>query len=100
VLKYTDPASPYSPARAEPLFNQQWTFAALYDGLLAASKTTGDARYHDAVVKMAQRFDWKLLDARFPDADDMAPGQAYLDLCPERRGAGGHSSVEYGKLKH
>ena len=67
-------------ARAEPLFSQQWTYAALYDGLLAASKTTGDPRYHDAVRKMATRFDWKLLDARFPHADDMALGQSYMDL--------------------
>jgi rhamnogalacturonyl hydrolase YesR len=52
----------------------------LYDGLLAASKTTGDPRYHDAVVKMAARFAWKLLDERFPHADDMALGQSYMDL--------------------
>ena len=67
-------------ARAEPAFNQQWTYAALYDGLLAASKTTGDPRYHDAVVRMAAHFDWKLIDARFPHADDMALGRSYMDL--------------------
>ena len=67
-------------ARAESIFSQQWTYAALYDGLLAASKTTGDPRYHDAVVKMAEHFDWKLLDARFPHADDVALGQSYMDL--------------------
>jgi unsaturated rhamnogalacturonyl hydrolase len=67
-------------ARAEPIFNQQWTYAALYDGLLAASKTTGDPRYNEAVVKMAARFGWKLLDARFPHADDMALGQSYMHL--------------------
>jgi hypothetical protein len=44
-------------ARSEQRFNQQWTYAALYDGMLAASKATGDPRYHDAVVLMAQRFD-------------------------------------------
>jgi unsaturated rhamnogalacturonyl hydrolase len=65
---------------AEPSFNQQWTFAALYDGLLAASATTHDAKYRDAVLHMAQHFDWKLLDNRFPHADDQALGQAYLDL--------------------
>lgn len=67
-------------ARSEQRFNQQWTYAALYDGMLAASKATGDSRYHDAVVQMSQRFDWKLLNARFPHADDMALGQSYLDL--------------------
>src|SRR5580700_9781693 len=72
-------------ARAEPIFNQQWTYAALYDGLLAASKATGDPLYHDAVVKMAARFDWKLADARFPNADDMALGRSYMDLYLETR---------------
>ncbi|HEV2709062.1 MAG TPA: glycoside hydrolase family 88 protein [Edaphobacter sp.] len=65
---------------AEPSFNQQWTFAALYDGLLAASSTTQDAKYRKAVLQMAEGFDWKLLDKRFPHADDQALGQAYLDL--------------------
>ena len=72
-------------AHAEAHFNQQWTFAALYDGLIAASKTTGDAKYRDAVVRLAERSDWMLLDARFPHADDQALGQAYLDLYMEDR---------------
>ena len=65
---------------AEPNFNKQWTFAALYDGLLAASKTTGDPKYHDAVLHFAERSNWTLLNERFPHADDQAFGQAYLDL--------------------
>ncbi len=65
---------------AEPKFNSQWTFAALYDGLLAASATTGDPRYRDAVLRYANQQQWKLLDARFPHADDMALGQSYLNL--------------------
>jgi rhamnogalacturonyl hydrolase YesR len=72
-------------ARVEPTLNQQWTYAALYDGMLAASRTTGDARYHDAMVKMSQQFDWKLLNARFPHADDMALGRTYLDLYRDTR---------------
>ena len=71
----------------QAMFNQQWTFAALYDGLLAASKTTGDPRYREAVEKVGERYDWKLLDARFPHADDMALGQAYLDLAAETHDA-------------
>lgn len=67
-------------AVAEPHFNKQWTFAALYDGLLAASKTTGDSKYRDAVLHFAERSEWTLLDNRFPHADDQAFGQAYLDL--------------------
>jgi len=67
-------------AQSETKFNQQWTFAALYDGFLAASKLTGDAKYHDAMVKMGTKFDWRLINNRFPHADDMALGQTYLDL--------------------
>jgi unsaturated rhamnogalacturonyl hydrolase len=80
IRKAAQKVADWQVARAEPIFNQQWTYAALYDGLLAASKTTGDPRYHDAVVKMAAHFDWKLVDARFPQADDMALGRSYLDL--------------------
>jgi unsaturated rhamnogalacturonyl hydrolase len=80
IRKAAQKVADWQLARAEPIFNRQWTYAALYDGLLAASKTTGDPRYHDAVVKMAAHFDWKLIDARFPHADDMALGQSYMDL--------------------
>jgi unsaturated rhamnogalacturonyl hydrolase len=84
VRKAAQKVADWQLARAEPIFNQQWTYAALYDGLLAASKTTGDLRYRDATVKMASRFDWKLVEARFPHADDMALGQSYLDLYLEK----------------
>src|SRR5260370_41507716 len=65
---------------AEEHFNRQWTFAALYDGLLAASKTTGDQKYRDAVLHFAERSNWMLLNNRFPHADDQEMGQSYLDL--------------------
>jgi unsaturated rhamnogalacturonyl hydrolase len=65
---------------SEKTFNQQWTYAALYDGLVAASKTTGNPRYREATTRMAQQFNWQLVDVRFPHADDMAIGQSYLDL--------------------
>jgi rhamnogalacturonyl hydrolase YesR len=76
---------------AEGRFSTDWTYAALYDGLLAASRTTGDSRYHDAVVKFAERTGWKL-GPRFGHADDEAVAQAYLDLymehpLPERMAA-------------
>ena len=80
VRKVTKMVADWQLAKAEPVFNQQWTFAALYDGMLAASATTGDAKYRDAMVAMAEGFQWKLLDTRFPHADDMALGQTYLDL--------------------
>jgi rhamnogalacturonyl hydrolase YesR len=76
---------------AEARFSTDWTFAALYDGLLAASRTTGDPRYRDAVVKFAEQTRWQL-GPRFAHADDEAVGQSYLELdleqpAPERMAA-------------
>ena len=64
---------------AESRFSTDWTYAALYDGLLAASRATGDPRYHDAVLKFAEANGWKL-GPRFAMADDEAVAQAYLEL--------------------
>ena len=80
IRKATAKVGDWQLAHAEKVFNQQWTFAALYDGLITASKTTGNPRYRDAVEKYASQSDWKLLNLRFPHADDMAFGKAYLDL--------------------
>ncbi|MGB7546976.1 MAG: glycoside hydrolase family 88 protein [Terracidiphilus sp.] len=72
----------------ESRFSTDWTYAALYDGLLAASRATGDKRYHDAVLRFAERTGWKL-GPRFAHADDEAVAQSYLELylehpAPER----------------
>ena len=69
---------------AESRFSTDWTYAALYDGLLAASRTTGDKRYHDAVLHFAERNGWKL-GTRFSHADDEAVAQSYLELYFEHR---------------
>jgi unsaturated rhamnogalacturonyl hydrolase len=76
---------------AESRFSVDWTFAALYDGLLAASHTTGGGRYHNAVLHFAKRTGWKL-GSRFGHADDEAVGQSYMELylehpMPERMAA-------------
>lgn len=73
---------------AENRFSADWTFAALYDGLLAASRTTDDGKYRDAVLHFAERNEWKL-GPRFSHADDEAVAQSYLELdmkdpAPER----------------
>lgn len=70
---------------AEGKFTQDWTYAPLYSGLLATSATTGYAAYHDAVLKQAERFEWKLLQGRYDHADDEAIGQAYEVLYLEKR---------------
>src|SRR4051812_27897221 len=41
-------------------YNIDWTYAALYDGLLAASRTTADPRYRDWVLKVATGYKWPL----------------------------------------
>ena len=72
-------------ARTQPTFNRLWTYAALYDGFLAASITTGDPRFHDAMVHMSEGFGWKLINDRFPHADDMALGKTYMELYLDKR---------------
>jgi len=66
-------------ARIRNTPSQDWTFAALYDGLLAASDTLQDPQYRDLVQSVAARFDWQL-GPRRTHADDQAIGQAYLAL--------------------
>ena len=62
---------------AQASFNQDWTYAPLYLGLLATSRTTGDPRFHDAVLHAAERFNWQLYTYRPFHADDEALGQVY-----------------------
>lgn len=68
--------------RAEGRYNIQWTYAALYDGFLAASKATTDPRYHDRVLRVADENHWDL-GSRFAHADDEAIGLTYLTLYAE-----------------
>ncbi len=66
-------------------FNQDWTYAPLYLGLLAASDATGDASYRNIVEDQSARFAWKLWANRDLHADDEAIAQAYEDLYDRRR---------------
>jgi len=68
---------------AKSRFSTDWTFAALYDGLLAASRATGNAAYRDAVLRFAEKTGWKL-GPRFAHADDEAVAQSYLELDMEQ----------------
>ena len=67
---------------SEGRYNNQWTYAALYDGLLAASRVTGDPRFHDKVLEVARQKNWSP-GPRFGHADDEAIGFAYLNLYAE-----------------
>lgn len=66
-------------ARSQPYFDRIWTFSVLYTGFLAASDATGDAKYRDAMVEMAEKYHWELRH-HLPNADDQSVGQAYLEL--------------------
>jgi rhamnogalacturonyl hydrolase YesR len=70
--------------QAEGHYNIQWTYAALYDGLLAASRATGDNRYHDRVLRVATENQWKL-GPRSAHADDEAIGLTYLTFYAENQ---------------
>jgi unsaturated rhamnogalacturonyl hydrolase len=67
-------------------YNIDWTYAALYDGLLAAARTTGERKYNDWVLKVAQDYKWQLAP-RFAHADDEAIGLTYLTLYNESHNA-------------
>ncbi|HVI09568.1 MAG TPA: glycoside hydrolase family 88 protein [Candidatus Binatia bacterium] len=68
---------------AEGKYNIQWTYAALYDGFLAASKASGDQRYRDRVLQVAEQNHWSL-GPRFGHADDEAIGLTYLSFYAEK----------------
>ena len=56
-----------------------WTNGALYAGVSAAYKTTGDAHYLDAMNKMGEANLWKP-GPRLQHADDIAICQTYIDM--------------------
>jgi len=59
--------------------SRDWTFATLYVGMLAASKTLNDPTYQDTVLNVAEHYQW-MLGPRLTHADDQAIGQVYLRL--------------------
>jgi unsaturated rhamnogalacturonyl hydrolase len=65
--------------RSRPYFSQDWTFAALYAGFMAAAKTLPEPRYEEAMMQVGNNFEWKL-GPRLSHADDQAIGQTYLEL--------------------
>ena len=65
--------------RAQPYFGDIWTWSVLYTGFIAASEATGDAKYNDAMLAMANQFHWKLR-SELPSADDQSLGQTYMEL--------------------
>lgn len=79
ILKAVRKVADWQLGHAEGRYNIQWTYAALYDGMLAASQATGDARYRDRVSRVAEENHWSF-GPRFAHADDEAIGLTYLML--------------------
>jgi unsaturated rhamnogalacturonyl hydrolase len=69
---------------AEGRYNIDWTYAALYDGMLAASRVTGDPRYRNRVAQVANENHWQP-GPRFGHADDEHIGLTYLTLYADDR---------------
>jgi unsaturated rhamnogalacturonyl hydrolase len=60
-------------------FNRDWTFAALYTGFMAASASTGNEKYANAMLAMGKNNKWEL-GSEYKDANDHAVGRTYLEL--------------------
>lgn len=82
ILKAVKKVADWQLGHAEGRYNIQWTYAALYDGMLAASQATGDTRYHDRILRVAEENHWSF-GPRFAHADDEAIGLTYLTLYAE-----------------
>jgi unsaturated rhamnogalacturonyl hydrolase len=67
-------------ARAQPYFDRIWTWSVLYSGFMAASQSTGDPKYRDAMAAMAKKFNYQLGAPVLPNADSQSIGQTYLEL--------------------
>jgi unsaturated rhamnogalacturonyl hydrolase len=76
--------------RAEKYFNQQWTFATLYCGMLSATQSTGDPKFRDAMVAVGENFQW---DIQRPGGNGFGAGAA-----DGAAGAGGADATDPGAL--
>jgi unsaturated rhamnogalacturonyl hydrolase len=56
-----------------------WTYGAFYTGVMALDQIAGTPKYHDAMVAVGKKFDWKPAPRPY-HADDQAVGQMYLEL--------------------
>jgi len=79
IDKATRKVADWQLAKAEPYFDQIWTESVLYSGFMAASESTGDPKYRDAMMAMGKKFNWTLRN-KFPNADDQSIAQTYLEL--------------------
>lgn len=79
IDKATRKVADWELARSQPYFDRVWTWSVLYAGFMAASGSTSDPKYRDAMMAMGTKFDWSLR-SRLPNADDQSVAQTYLEL--------------------
>ena len=79
VIHAIEKVADWQLAKAEPGFNQDWTFAAMYTGFMAIPKAANGKKYQQAMLGMSKKFNWQP-GPRVAHADDQAIGQTYLDL--------------------
>ncbi len=79
IDKATRKVADWQLAKSQPYFDQIWTESVLYSGFMAASESTGDPKYRDAMMSMGKKFNWTLRN-RLPNADDQSIAQTYLEL--------------------
>jgi rhamnogalacturonyl hydrolase YesR len=79
IDKATRKVADWQLAVAQPYFDRIWTWSVLYSGFMAASQSTGDPKYRDAMAAMSKGFHYQLRN-RTPNADDQSIAQTYLEL--------------------
>jgi rhamnogalacturonyl hydrolase YesR len=62
----------------------EWTYGALYAGMMALSHVSDSPKYHDAMMEMGKQHEWKPAK-RLYHADDHCVCQTYLDLYLQHR---------------
>jgi rhamnogalacturonyl hydrolase YesR len=66
--------------RARSFFSQDWTFSALYPGLMAASRVLAEPSYENAMLEVGEKYNWELgprwVDPTYVDHHQPA-GQTY-----------------------
>jgi rhamnogalacturonyl hydrolase YesR len=70
-------------SHSKEYFSQDWTFAALYRGYIAAAKALPEKRYTDEMTAVGNKFNWTLGE-RKTEGDDQAVGYMYLELYRQR----------------
>lgn len=64
--------------------DDDWTYGALFTGIMALSQIADSSKYHDAMVEMGRRHGWKPA-SRIYHADDHCVCQTYLELYLQNR---------------